>query len=66
MSVSEGRVEYPAPIAQIEQVPVQSASGGVVSIVYFASVAVAMAGWLLFLGWLLRGLFLTVLNAAIT
>jgi hypothetical protein len=66
MSVSEGSVEYPAPIAQTEQILAQSTSGRIVSIAYFASVAIAMAGWLLFLGWLLRGLFLAVFNAAMT
>ena len=54
MSVTEGSVES------------QSISGRVFSIAYFASVAIAMAGWLLFLGWLLRGLFLAVFNAAVT
>jgi hypothetical protein len=29
-------------------------------------VAIAMAGWLLLLGWLLRGLFLAAFNAALT
>ena len=66
MSMTEGSVEYPAPIAEAEQIAPQSISGRVFSIAYFASVAVAMAGWLLFLGWLLRGLFLAVFNAAMT
>jgi hypothetical protein len=64
--VSEGSVEYPAPVAQTEQVPAQSTSGWVVSIAYFASVAIAMAGWLLLLGWLLRGLYFAVFNGAMT
>jgi hypothetical protein len=66
MSVSEGGVEHPAPIAQTEQVPAQPTSGRAVLIAYFVSVAIAMAGWLLFLGWLLRGLFLAAFNAGMT